>query len=130
VLGQAHLQLRHYDEAAASYQNALQRAPENEMALVGSGLMALRQGQSDEAVHQFAHAVKADPDAVNLLLLARALRQAGRGEEAEAAAVQAEKVPPDWNQAQATTGQILSLAGLASIPGRPAEFSRASTTGK
>src|SRR5208337_5372109 len=57
-LGQAHLQLRHYDQAAESYQNALRLNPENAMALVGAGLLALRQGQPDVAVTQLTHAVK------------------------------------------------------------------------
>ena len=70
TLGQAHLQLRQYDEAAESYQNALRLSPENEMALIGFGLVALGQEKSNEAVAELTHAVKIDPSDVNFLLLA------------------------------------------------------------
>jgi len=53
-MGLAHLQLRNYDRAATSYQNALRLSPENGMALIGSGILALRQEQPDVAVSQFA----------------------------------------------------------------------------
>src|ERR1700674_864184 len=49
-IGQAHLQLHQYDQAAECYQNALRLNPENGMALMGSGVLALRQGQSELAV--------------------------------------------------------------------------------
>ncbi len=111
-LGQAHLQLGHYDRAAESYQNALRLSPENAMALIGSGLLALRQDQPGVAVTHLAYAVKADPSAVNFLLLAQALRRAGRAAEADSAAAEAQKISPDLSQAQIAAGQFLSFAGL------------------
>ena len=110
-LGQADLQLRHYDQAADSYQNALRLNPEDEMALIGSGLLALRQEQPDAAVRQLAHAVKIDPSDVNLLLYAQALRRAGRPAEAGFASAEARKISPDLSQAQIAAGQFLSVAG-------------------
>jgi len=111
-LGQAHLQLHHYDQAAESYQNALRLSPENGIALTGSGVLALRQEQFDLAVTQFTHAVKVDPSDVNFLLLAEALRRAGQIAEAEAAFAQAERASPDLRQAQVAAGEFLSWAGL------------------
>jgi tetratricopeptide (TPR) repeat protein len=113
--GQAHLQLHHYDQAAESYQNALRLSPENGMALVGSGILALRAGRSDAAVTQLAHAVKIDPNSVNFLLLAQALRRAGRPAEADFASAQAQKISPDLSEAQITAGQFLAVAGLMPI---------------
>jgi len=110
-LGQAHLQLRHYDQANEGYQNALRLNPEDEMALMGSGLIALRQEQPDAAVRQLAHAVKIDPSDVNLLLYAQALRRAGRPAEAGFASAEARKISPDLSQAQIAAGQFLSVAG-------------------
>jgi tetratricopeptide (TPR) repeat protein len=112
VLGQAHLQLHHYDQAAESYQNALRLNPEDGMALMGSGLLALRQGHSEVAVTQLAHAVKVDPSAVNVLLYAQALRRDGRAAEADPVLAQAQKISPDLSQAQITAGQFLSFVGL------------------
>ena len=82
------------------------------MALVGSGVLALRQGQPDVAVVQLTHAAKIDPSDVNFLLLAQALRRAGRIAEADSVSMQAQKISSDLSQAQITAGQFLSLAGL------------------
>ncbi len=112
VLGQAHLELHHYDQAAESYQNALRLNPEDGIALMGSGLLALRQGHSEVAVTQLAHAVKVDPSDVNVLLYAQALRRDGRAAEADSVSAQAQKISPDLSQAQTAAGQFLSFAGL------------------
>jgi tetratricopeptide (TPR) repeat protein len=111
-IGQAHLQLRHYDQAAESYQNALRLNPDDGMALMGSGVLALRQGQPDVAVTQLTRAVKVDPSDVNLLLLAQALRRAGRPADADSALAQVQKISSDLGQAQIAAGQFLSFAGL------------------
>lgn len=112
ALGQADLQLRQYQPAAESYQNALRLSPDNEMALVGSGLVALGEEKSDEAVAHLDHAVKIDPSDVNFLLLAQALRQAGRRSDAESATAEAGKISPDLKRAQNAAGQLLSVADL------------------
>jgi protein O-mannosyl-transferase len=111
-IGQAHLQLRQYDQAAECYQNALRLNPENGMALMGSGLLALRQGKSELAVTQLIHASKVEPNDVNVLLLAQALRRAGHAEQASSAEAEVQKISSDPGQAQMEAGQWLSLAGL------------------
>ena len=82
------------------------------MALMGSGVLALGQGQPDVAVTQLAHAAKVDPSDLNFLLLAQALRRAGRAAEADAASAQAQKISPDLSQAQIAAGQFLGFVGL------------------
>jgi Flp pilus assembly protein TadD len=67
------------------------------------------------AVTQLAHAVKIDPNDVNFLLLAQALRRAGRSKEADSASAQARKSSSDLSQAQTAAGQFLSFAGLKPI---------------
>jgi protein O-mannosyl-transferase len=111
-LGQAHLQLRHYDQAAESFENALHLNPDDGMALMGSGVLALRQGQADLAVARLMHAVKVEPNDVNVLLFAQALRRAGRTDEADSAVAQVQKISSDPVQAQIAARQILSFAGL------------------
>jgi len=111
-MGQAYLQLRRYDRAAESFQNAQRLNPDDTMALMGSGILALRQGQSLAAVDQFMHAVKIAPDDINVLLLAQALRRSGRVAEADSAFAQVQKVSSDPSQAQNAAAQLLSLVGL------------------
>jgi tetratricopeptide (TPR) repeat protein len=111
-IGQAQLQLQHYDEAEQSYRNALRLRPENTAALIGSGLLAMRAEHHETAITQLVHVVNVDPTDINFLLLAQALREAGRSADANSAIAQAEKVSKDFPQAQIAAGQFLSLAGL------------------
>ena len=107
------MQLHDYDQAAQSYQNALRLSPENQTALVGSGILALRQQQSEQAVTELVHATKLDPSAVNFLLLAQALQRAARPAEANLAMAEARKISPDLSESQVAAGQLLSVAGVA-----------------
>ncbi len=111
-LGYAYLQLHDYDRAAGSYQTALRLNPEDAVALMVSGLLALRQGQSDVAVIQFYRAVTVDPSDLNAVLFSQALRRAGRTAEADSAWAQVQKISPDPHQAQIEAAQLLSLVGL------------------
>ncbi len=111
-MGQAYLQLRSYDEAATNFRDALRLNPDDAMALMGSGLMALRQGQPAEAVTQFLHAVKIAPNDVNVLLLAQALRRAGRVTQADSVIALLPRVSLDQAQAQNAAAKLLSLADL------------------
>ena len=114
-LGEAYLQLHQYDRAAASDQNSLRLNLDDDLALVGMAVLAMRQGQDDVAVAQLAHAVRVDPNDVNVLLFAQALRRAGRAAEADSASAQVKKISTDLGQAQFDAGQILAFVGLKPI---------------
>jgi tetratricopeptide (TPR) repeat protein len=111
-MGQAYLQLRQYDQAAQSFQQALRINPDDGMALMGTGILALARGQADGAADLFMHAVKVAPNDVNVLLFAQALRHAGRVAEADSAYAQFQRVSSDPAQAQNAAAQFLSFAGL------------------
>jgi tetratricopeptide (TPR) repeat protein len=111
-LGEAYLQLHRYDQAAENNQNSLRLNPDDDLALVGMAVLAMRQGQDDVAVAQLAHAVKVDPNDVNVLLFAQALRRAGRVAEADSAAAQVQKISTDLGQAQFDATQFLAFVGL------------------
>jgi uncharacterized protein HemY len=85
------------------------------MALMGTGVLALHQKKYDVAVEQLMHAAKVDPSDMNALLLAEALRRAGRNRDADFVAAQVKKLSPDLMQAQLATGRVLSFAGLKPI---------------
>lgn len=108
--GDAHLQLREYDLATAAYKNALRVNPEDAGALVASGILDLRVGKPESAVTTLEKAVRIEATNVNYLLLAEALRQAGRPQPAAMASAQAKKISPDLNQAQIVVGQFLAVA--------------------
>lgn len=110
--GQAHLQLHQFDQATESYQNALRLNPDDSQALTGLGVLALRQGQAEVAVAELEHAVKSDPNDVDVLVYAQALRRVGRSADADSATVQVEKISQDLGQAQFDAGQLLFFAGL------------------
>jgi len=111
-MGRALLELRLYDEAAASYQQALRLTPDDQEALIGSGLLAMRSGDLTRAVGQFSQAAKGQPSDVNFLLIAEALRRNGQSAEANQAFAQAQKVSANLSQAQATVADYLALVGL------------------
>jgi tetratricopeptide (TPR) repeat protein len=111
-LGQAHLELRQYDQAAENYQKAVSLNPDDGPALTGLAVLALRQGQPEVAVEQLAHAVKVDANDVNVLLYAQALRRAGHAAEADSASAQVQKISTDLGQAQFDAGQFLAFVGL------------------
>src|SRR6202158_130004 len=115
-IGLAHLQLRQYDQAAGSYQNALRLNPDNGMALMGSGLLALREGLYDLAVTRLMHAAKVEPNDLNVLLLAQALRRAGHAEQADSAEAEVQKISSDPAHAQLEARQWLSFVGLKPLP--------------
>jgi protein O-mannosyl-transferase len=111
-IGQAQLVMRQYDQAAGSYQKALRLNPEDPMALLGAGVLALRVEQVNVAVAELARSVKADNNDVAAVLLAQALRRAGRASEADSVSAQVQKVSSDPRQAQRAAEQFLSFAGL------------------
>lgn len=98
--------------AGQSYAEALRESPNNEMALVGSGLLAEREGDIPLAIDQISHALSVRPGDVGYLLLADALRREGRLVEATSAEVHAKQISSNWTQAQQSAAQALAAAGL------------------
>ncbi|MGA9472915.1 MAG: tetratricopeptide repeat protein [Terriglobales bacterium] len=111
-MGRALLQTRRYDDAATSYRNALALQPRDEDALLGSGLLALRSANLEQAVRDFSLAVQINPSDVNLLLLAHALRQSGQAAEARRVEAQAQKTSSNFTQVQEAVAGFLALAGI------------------
>jgi len=111
-MGQAQLQLRQYDHAAESFQNALRQNSHDGIALMGSGVLALREGRYDVAVNQLMQAAQIESSDVDVLLLAQALRRAGRPTEADSFRAQVWKISQDPNRAELDAQQLLAFAGL------------------
>jgi protein O-mannosyl-transferase len=114
VLASAFLQAGDIDQAVKSYNGALQENPDNSTALVGSALLAERNGNLVPAVDQLSHAMRIEPSDVGYLLLGQALRRDGRAADADAAESHAQRISHDLLQAQRTATQILASAGIHS----------------
>ncbi len=113
-LGSAYLQVGDFARAKLAYGYALLEAPNSGTALLGSGLLAERDGDYASAVQQITHTVQVEPSDSNYLLLAQALRRAGRADEAEQAQEQAMRISSHPEEARKTAAQVLASAGLSS----------------
>ena len=111
-IASAYSQANDWQAASQAYDAALRLRPDDPGALVGSGLLAQRGGDSIRAVAQLSHAMNVAPTDVGFLLLAGALRQAGRNAEAERANAEAQRRSQDFGQAQKVATQVASSLGV------------------
>jgi tetratricopeptide (TPR) repeat protein len=111
-LASAYLQMGDAERAETSYTSALQQNPDNDAALVGSGLLAEREGDYALAVERISRAVQVEPSDVGYLLLEQALRRAGRSAEADDSRARAQRISHDFAQAWRSAGQALAAAGI------------------
>jgi tetratricopeptide (TPR) repeat protein len=111
-LGSAFLEMGDISRATMSYGEALQQNPDNSGALIGSGLLAERDGDFSFAVVRISHATEVEPTDVSYLLLGQALRRAGRSAEADEANAHAQRIAHDLAQAQQSAAQIQAAAGI------------------
>jgi protein O-mannosyl-transferase len=110
-IGSAYIQMQDFDHAKQSYQDALQVNPNDVAALLGTGLLAERDGDFNRAVVQLNHAMKVETTDVGLLLLADALGRAGRSQEAQATEELAQRTSPDLNVARQNAAQTRLFFG-------------------
>ena len=90
--GSAYVQLQNYNQARESYESALRLNPNDASALGATALLAQRAGNFTEAVDRWNRALRVEPSDVGFLLLADALRHAGRFQEAQAAEDTAQRI--------------------------------------
>jgi tetratricopeptide (TPR) repeat protein len=76
-------------------ESALSLNPDNPEEWTNLGILALKTGDADRAVAAFSQAIKIQPSQRGYQLLARALQQAGRPQEAQSAMQQAASLPGD-----------------------------------
>ena len=117
-IGSANAQIKEYDLAKLSFENALQLNPRDAAALVGDGLLAERKGYPGQAVVQLDRALNVEPSDVGFVLLAHALRRDGRVQAAEEAEERARKISPDLSQAMENAHQTEVFFGCA-VTGDP-----------
>jgi protein O-mannosyl-transferase len=107
-LASAYCKLGDYTHGQESYQAALEADPGNLSAFLGLGLLGRKTGNTREAVEAFSRLVALQPADVGYLLLAGALEQSGRREEAQAATEKAKQLSRDIDQARENANRLLT----------------------
>jgi tetratricopeptide (TPR) repeat protein len=87
-------------DARDSFERAIHLAPDTEQAWIGLGVLAQKSGDFAAAIQQYSHANQIRPSGLGYLLLARALHQSGRVQEAEAALQAARRAPGRFSDTQ------------------------------
>ena len=83
-MASAYASLQDWQRAVSSMQSALRLNPDDPQEWTNMGTMAQRAGAIDQAIDAYSQALKLRPSRNGYLLLASALEQAGRKEEAQA----------------------------------------------
>jgi protein O-mannosyl-transferase len=107
-LGFAYRGMGQSTKAKKCFETALQLEPDWARAITGLGLIAQENGDLAEAIRQYSRAVAVQPTDVGYLLLAQALRQQGRLDEATAISERVARFSPNLPEAQKTVGSFLS----------------------
>jgi Flp pilus assembly protein TadD len=107
-MGHAYRQMKDYADARNCYQQAVDLNPQDGVSWLGLGLMAHKLGDFNTAILGYTNALKVEPINWVYILLARALEQSGRKEEARAAMRQASLLSKDFEQAQRAADGVLA----------------------
>jgi uncharacterized protein HemY len=82
--------------------------PDHPLALVGAGLLAQKGWDFSRAAQQYARAMSIEPTSVGYLLLAKALEQGGRTDEAKNAHAKAERMSANIRADEQTAEGLLA----------------------
>jgi protein O-mannosyl-transferase len=107
-IGSAYMDMKDLQNAQQSFDKALQSDPNNVPALIGSGIIAQKNGALTSAITQYTRAVSIKPTDLGYALLARALEQSGRTTDANTAYAQAQKLSPDMRITLSTVDHFLA----------------------
>jgi Flp pilus assembly protein TadD len=97
-----------YAAARDNFQRAVNVSPRYAGAWIGLGLAAQRAGDLRAALQAYSRAVEIQPSDLGYLLLAKALEQSGRKDEAQAAMQQARRLSGNFAETQRTADRLLA----------------------
>jgi tetratricopeptide (TPR) repeat protein len=112
-LGAAFAQTGDLVRADQSFAYALRENPNDDVALMGAGLLAEREGNLSIAVERITRAMQVGATDVGYLMLADALRRDGRTKDADDAVAHARSISSDFPKAQQYAAKILVTSGIA-----------------
>jgi tetratricopeptide (TPR) repeat protein len=114
-LGFAYRQMGQTQKAKDAFESSLQLLPGQPAVMVTLGLMAEVDGDFAAAVRQYVHAVSQQPSDVGYLLLAHALKQEGKNDDAKAMFQRAARLSKNLPQAE-KEAEALILSKGNSLP--------------
>ena len=106
-MGLAYRGLKDYEQASASFQQAVTINPNDARSWLGIALLAQRSGDLHTAIQAYTRTIKISPSDWEYLLLAGALDHAGQHDEAQTARRRAMAISADITQAQKTADNVL-----------------------
>ena len=106
-MGLAYRGLKDYAQARASFQQAVSINPDDARSWLGIAILAQKSGDLNTAIQAYRNAMKMAPSDWEYLLLAGALEQDGRHEEAQAATQRAAAISQNIEQAKRTADNVL-----------------------
>ncbi len=107
-MGHAYLDLGDLAQAQESLQAAVALNPQNLAVWLDLGLARQKSGNTAGAVQAYSEGMKIQPTDVGYLLLARALEQSGRGDEAATATQRARVLSTNFAEAQRLADKLLA----------------------
>jgi Tfp pilus assembly protein PilF len=107
-LGYAYKDLGDYVDARRNLEEAVAANPEFVGAWISLGLVTQKTGDFGSAIQAYSRALKIEPSDFGYLLLAKALEENGRKEEAQAAIKQARSLSDDFPEAQRKANRLLA----------------------
>jgi protein O-mannosyl-transferase len=106
-LGSVYRQIGDLAAAKRCYEAALQLAPDRILVMIELGVIAQKDGNLTEAIHQFSEAVAVQPTNVGYLLLAQALQSQGRAQEASEIVERVKQRSPNFAETQKQAESLL-----------------------
>jgi protein O-mannosyl-transferase len=106
-LGHAYRSIGDLATAQQDFEAAVHLRPQAFRAWVGLGLIAQQSGHFLEAAEDYSNALASQPWDLAYVLLARALQQAGKTQESQAAMQEAERLSTNFNQLQQVADRLL-----------------------
>jgi protein O-mannosyl-transferase len=107
-LGSVYRQMGDPTKAQQYFETAVQLDPADTLAIVGLGLIAEKNGDPAQAVRLFSRAMEIEPTDVGFLLLAHALQQEGKLDEAKAIRERVAHFSPNFVEAQKVAASLSS----------------------
>lgn len=107
MLGNAFLQKRQWEEAAAAYRKTLEKKPDHDYAVIGLADTLVATGRVDDAVLGYQRYLARDPDNAQVAYrLAQVLLDEGRNDEAEKAFRRTLEIEPETARAHVGLGVV------------------------